>query len=198
MSGELATLSLNFISGEYRVVPYLPDLPTTPSLLPPNTTPLERAIEQTQAAFDPPAIVPTLWNAATCPPAVLPYLAWALSADEWDHEWPEDIKRAVIAESQLIHQRKGTPWAIRRAMTALGHPDAELLERTDGWATFRIKINQPITISNAVMLKRMLEAVKRNCIKLSAIDFTGATLRHNGFARHDGSYTRGVVETQLT
>ena len=189
-----------------------------PSLLPPSSTVLERAIEQTQARFSPAMIVPTLWNAESCPTKILPYLAWALSVDEWDHGWSDAKKRAVILESRTIHQHKGTPFAIRRALTSIGHPDAELIERADcvrrdgsarhngihhragqaGWATFRIILHRPVTIDQAQQIKRLLAAVKRNCVHLVAIDFSRATLRRNGTAARTGAYTRGVVADQLT
>ena len=191
---------------------------TVPSLLPPSSTPLERAIEQTQAQFLPPLYVPTLWNADTCPAAFLPYLAWALSVDEWDHGWSVEKKRAVIKESRFIHQHKGTPSAIRRALASIGQPDAELIERADcikrngtakhngwhhrfgrgGWATYRILLKRPVTIDQAQQIKRLLAAVKRNCIQLIAVDFSRATLRRNGYASRNGTYTRGVVADQLT
>lgn len=191
---------------------------TVPSLLPPSSTPLERAIEQTQARFAPRQIVPTLWHAASCPASVLPYLAWALSVDEWDHGWSETKKRAVIGEARAIHQHKGTPFSIRRSLSAIGHPDAELIERADcirrdgrakhnglhhragqaGWATFRVVLHRPVTIDQAQQIKRLLAAVKRNCVHLVAIDFSRATLRRNGIAARSGAYTRGIVADQLT
>ena len=190
---------------------------TVHSLLPPSSTPLERAIEQTQARFAPARIVPALWNAADCPVSVLPYLAWALSVDEWDNGWSETKKRAVIEEARAIHLHKGTPSAIRRALASIGHPDAELIERADcirrdgsarhnglhrrkgqaGWATFRIILHRPVTIDQAQQIKRLLAAVKRNCVHLVAIDFSRATLRRNGTAARSGAYTRGVVADQL-
>ena len=188
------------------------------SLLPPASTPLERAIEQTQARFAPALRIPALWNAETCPPDFLPYLAWALSVDEWDQGWSIEKKRAAIREARFIHERKGTPSAIRRALAALGQPDAELIERADcirrdgsarhdgrhhrygrdGWATFRIILHRPVTIDQAQQIKRLLAAVKRNCVHLVAIDFSRATLRRNGTAARTGIYTRGVVADQLT
>lgn len=192
---------------------------TVPSLLPPAATPLERAIEQTQAVrLDLAAIVPTLWNAATCPAALLPHLAWALSVDEWDNGWSIEKKRTVIAEARYIHQHKGTPSAIRRALASIGQPDADLIERTDcikrdgsrkhngwhrrfgrgGWATYRINLKRPVTIDQAQQIKRLLAAVQRNCVHLVAIDFSRATVRRNGTAARNGAYTRGVVADQLT
>ena len=104
---------------------------TVPSLLPPLTTALERAIEQTQGRFAPAQSVPGLWNADTCPEDFLPYLAAALSVDEWSHGWPVEKKRAVVREAIYIHEHRATPAAIRRALSAHGHPDAELIERAD-------------------------------------------------------------------
>lgn len=189
------------------------------SLLPPASTPFERAMEATPAArlAALPAVVSSLWKADTCPAPLLPYLAWAVSVDEWDERWSDDRKRAVIRESRLIHQQKGTPAAIRRALASLGQPDAGIIERGDyirhngtalrngvhlrkghgGWPTYRIVLRRPVTIDQAHQIKRLLASVKRNCIVLTAIDFKQALLRHNGMAKRDGTYTRGVVATSI-
>lgn len=188
-------------------------------LLPPQSTTLERAVDQSAAArlAALPAVVSSLWNADTCPPAMLPYLAWALSVDEWDETWSIERKRAVIRESRLIHQQKGTLAAVRRALASIGQGDALVIERGDyihrngvalrdgthrrrgsgGWATYRVVLREPITIDQAQRIKRLLSAVQRNCITLTAIDFRKATLRRNGQARRNGSYTRGLVNTSI-
>jgi phage tail P2-like protein len=57
----------------------------------------------------------------------LPWLAWALSVDTWDSDWPESTKRSLIANSVQIHKTKGTVSAIERVMDALG-VTAELRE----------------------------------------------------------------------
>lgn len=41
----------------------------------------------------------TLWDPESCPVELLPYLAWALSVERWDKNWPEETKRKVIRES---------------------------------------------------------------------------------------------------
>lgn len=188
------------------------------TLLPPASTPLERRLAGTLGRFEPPAVVPTLWNPDTCPPSVLPYLAWSLSVDEWDNGWSIEKKRTVIKEARKIHQEKGTVAAIRRALASIGQPDAEIIERADcvrrngtakrnglrrrgglaAWATRRIVLKRPVTVDQAVLIKRLLEAVGRNCVHTIAIDYSQASLRRNGTAKRDGSYTRGVVKTSLT
>jgi phage tail P2-like protein len=99
------------------------------SLLPPNASPQERAIEQSAerlGAVDVP--VGKLWDPKSCPVSLLPWLAWALSVDEWRSDWPESTKRAVVAASLGVHAHKGTVWALRRALEAAGYPQARIAE----------------------------------------------------------------------
>lgn len=189
------------------------------TLLPPSATAFERALDQSAGARIAalPSLVASLWNADTCPAILLPYLAWALSVDEWNDDWGEDWKRAVIKESRLIHQQKGTLAAIRRALAAIGQPDATIIERGNyvrrngvalrdgsrqrmgagGWSTYRVVLNSPTTVDQAQQIKRLLAAVQRNCITLTAIDFRAATIRRNGAHLRNGAYTRGVVNTTI-
>lgn len=91
-------------------------------LLPPNSTDLERTYADIggEMSLDP-EILATLWDAAACPLPNLPWLAWALSVDEWDATWDESIQRRVIAQTIEIHRLKGTVAAVEKAMSALGH-----------------------------------------------------------------------------
>ncbi|MHB2246440.1 phage tail protein I [Pseudomonas fitomaticsae] len=100
------------------------------SLLPLNSTPLERGIE---AAFAETTLIPlrTLYNPDTCPVHLLPHLAWAWSVDRWDPAWPEPVKRAAIKASFYIHKHKGTIGALRRVVEPLGY----LIEVQEWWQT---------------------------------------------------------------
>lgn len=87
-------------------------------LLPPNASPLERAMV---GAFDSvladvPVAIDRLWNPATCPLALLPWLAWGLSIDLWDADWDETTKRAAIADAIQFQRRKGTPASLRTVL----------------------------------------------------------------------------------
>ncbi|MDO5562509.1 MAG: phage tail protein I, partial [Synergistaceae bacterium] len=62
------------------------------------------------------------WNPDTCPANLLPWLAWAFHADDWNDEWPEGVKRAVVRDSLEMHRRKGTVWAVKRALANVGYP----------------------------------------------------------------------------
>lgn len=95
-------------------------------LLPPNSTAQERAISN---ALDRqiPVLVRHLWDAERCPVELLPWLAWAMSVDEWNSDWTEEQKREAIKASVQVHQQKGTVGAVRTALAALGY-DIDLTE----------------------------------------------------------------------
>lgn len=100
------------------------------SLLPLNSTALERAVEVASVEL---TDVPlrTLYNPDTCPAHLLYQLAWAWSVDRWDEEWPEAVKRSVIRSSFFIHSRKGTIGALRRVVEPFGY----LIEVVEWWQT---------------------------------------------------------------
>ena len=90
------------------------------SILPGNLPALEHALEKQEervTGLDIP--IERLWNPETCPEPALPYLAWALSVDVWDPDWSTELKRQVIAAAPELHRIKGTPKAVKYALTAL-------------------------------------------------------------------------------
>ena len=124
-----------------------------------------------------------LWNPDTCPPNLLPYLAWAWSVDRWDSAWPESTKRAVVAASQYVHRHKGTIGAIRRVVEPLGY----LIKIIEWWktgeapGTFRLDVgvlDTGITEEMYNELERMIADAKpcsRHLIGLSInLDANGA------------------------
>ena len=97
------------------------------SLLPPNATSGERALEQAMRAGIDLSAVGTLWNPATCPADVLPFLAWGLAISHWDADWSEAEKRAAIADAIPFHQRKGTRAAVEEILARF-HPLLAIVE----------------------------------------------------------------------
>jgi len=92
----------------------------TDTLLPPNATKAETAIELAAARIgDVPVPVKAVWDPATCPENALPFLAWAFSVDRWDVTWPLAVKRQVVAAAIQVHRVKGTIGAIEDALAAL-------------------------------------------------------------------------------
>lgn len=100
------------------------------TLLPPNTTPLEQRIAVTTGIISElPSPLRELWNPATIPAELLPYLAWALSIEEeWRFARSDQERRTLVATSIDLHRYKGTPYAVRRGMQLLGFRDAEIIE----------------------------------------------------------------------
>lgn len=105
----------------------------SPSLLPDQATSAERAVSEAVAARLSAITTPLrqLWDPETCRADLLPWLAWALSVDDWDPTWPEATQREAIAESIEIHRRKGTPWAVKQSLVRLGFRNVEILEGTN-------------------------------------------------------------------
>lgn len=108
--------------------------PIAAAILPPESTPLERAllsVELASLAEVDPALIATIWNPWTCPAILLPWLAWALSVDIWSDDWSEIEKRREIALSPMLHRLKGSVWAVKTAAERLGLP----IELTEWWET---------------------------------------------------------------
>ncbi|MBV4534136.1 phage tail protein I [Pseudomonas sp. SWRI107] len=113
------------------------------SLLPLNSTQLERAVEY---ATDEVTDVPlrTLYSPDTCPAHLLYQLAWAWSVDRWDDTWSETVKRSVIRSAFFVHAYKGTIGALRRVVEPFGY----LIEINEWWelqppgprGTFALKV----------------------------------------------------------
>lgn len=89
------------------------------ALLPPNSTPLERAVASA-CANDLPVPIRDIWDVDNCPDNLIPWLGWALHVDGWDEAATIEQKRSAIRDAVLLHRKKGTPWALKRALAKLG------------------------------------------------------------------------------
>lgn len=115
------------------------------SLLPPNSTDLERKIAEVgKSAFDLPSIC-IIKDIDHVPSQFLQFIAWQKSVDFWDENWQEELKRKVIKESRNSHRLKGTTAAIKRALEPFGY-EVKIIEwfqvepkLTPG--TFKLEIN---------------------------------------------------------
>jgi len=133
-------------------------------LLPFNALPAERAMSLSTARVgEVPVVIGDLYNPATCPSALLPWLAWAESVDEWDSNWTEAQKRAVIAASRAVHEKKGTIGALRLAIEALGSDITveewfEQVPPGDPY-TFRVMLIIDQEVTNAAAIERIERVV---------------------------------------
>ena len=91
------------------------------SLLPPNATATEQALETTtKRTTDLPVNLRNLWNPNTCPVQFLPWLAWTLSLDSWQPYWSEAVKRERIRRAVEIQRHKGTVRSVRDVVSSFG------------------------------------------------------------------------------
>lgn len=114
------------------------------TLLPPSSTAWMRSTEAATARLSGITVaIRTLWTPTTCPVDLLPYLAWALSVDRWDKDWPAERKIAVIQRSYWLHRRKGTRAAVRRVIEDMGFSAtfAEWFDVGDEPGTFRLEVD---------------------------------------------------------
>lgn len=139
------------------------------TLLPPNSTPLERNLAITGAQIEAvdTSVIVQVTRADVAPVEFLPYLAWEVSVDRWSDSWPEETKRKVIADSFFVHKRKGTIASLRRVVEPFGY----LLKVVEWFnevppaprGTFKLDIgvnNSGITDEIYAELERLIEDTK--------------------------------------
>lgn len=142
------------------------------TVLPSHSTHLERALEQASLWVIRNSEIVDIWNAGTAPERFLPWLAWSVSVDYWDSNWPVEIKREVILRSHVIHRLKGTRGAVRRALLAMGF-NTEIVEwfeaggtgeeytfRIDAYADDIFSAGYHIDLALVERLKRVIGHVK--------------------------------------
>ncbi len=97
------------------------------SLLPPNSTQLERNLTEVgKDAFELPSIR-VIKDIDQVPAQFLPFIAYQKSVDYWDDSWQDALKRKVIQSSKEQHKIKGTAAAIKRALEPFGY-EVKLIE----------------------------------------------------------------------
>lgn len=121
------------------------------NLLPPNATVHEIALAEISTRYLMPIDIPKLWNIDLCPVDLLPWLAWALSVDEWQDSWSETVKRAVIKAAYRVHSIKGTPAAIKLALRSIGYPNVEIIEHDMHYYDGVYQYDGAISYGNALM-----------------------------------------------
>lgn len=130
------------------------------TLLPPSASAWMRGAEAATAKLSGITVaIRTLWTPTACPVDLLPYLAWALSVDRWDKNWPAEKKIASIQQSYWLHRRKGTRAAVRRVIADMGFTAtfAEWFETGDEPGTFRLEVG----VSEAGLTDKTLNELNR-------------------------------------
>lgn len=136
-------------------------------LLPPNARAGDRALSVAVArAADVPVTFPMLWDPASCPMSLLPWLAWGLSVDVWDADWSEATKRRMVAEAIERQRRKGSVAAVQEILDAfdVGLTLHEWFDPDVQGQPFTFEVRLPIeggeTVT-AVFIEKVLDQVAR-------------------------------------
>lgn len=149
---------------------------------------------------------------------LLSTLAWHFSLT---HEWLWKLAESLTAKRELLkiaiklHQKKGTPWAIRNIIRALGFGEVDIIEGlsiryrdgtyhrngikrhgfgSENWACYRIIFHEPLTNDIAELLKKTIPEYAPERCQLVSLDYRAAAMRHNGKIKYrNGQYNRGEV-----
>lgn len=154
------------------------------SLLPANATELERAVEQlvVDQLGDIDTPLRDVWSPENCPEHLLPWLAWALSIDSWDANWPVHVRRARIAAAIAVQRRKGTAQSVIDVVASFGGNVVfrEWFEQDPPGTphTFQLSISlggQSGGAPSAGFISQVIDEVARTKPVRSHFDFTVAT-----------------------
>lgn len=148
------------------------------SLLPPNSTTAERALEQAnnKPVIDVPLRIQEVKNPDQCPMNLLPWLAWEYGVDFWDPAWSAEQKRQTVKDAAYIHKHRGTSGAVRRSLGAVGYPTKVIEWFEDAPKaepySFRIEIYSTSPISGDLyqQIHRQVNHAKNLRSYLTAID----------------------------
>jgi len=185
------------------------------NLLPPNATDLEKNIDAVgQQSSSLPVDIETIGNPEQAPADFLPWIAWALSVDEWFPDWSDTQKRNAIESAYEIHKIKGTPASIKRILALLGYGDATVVEGGGGftlngdvslngdrqlgdgnlsWAEYQVFLTSPVTIKTAAQIRRILNSTAPARCRLAELNFTQALNELDGSWQLNGEYSLGVA-----
>lgn len=175
------------------------------TLLPPSASAWMRSAEAATAKLSGITVaIRTLWTPTACPVDLLPYLAWALSVDRWDKNWPAERKIAAIQHSYWLHRRKGTRAAVRRVIEDMGFSAtfAEWFDVGDEPGTFRLEVDvnevglTPKTLDELNRLIGDAKPVSRHLAQLT-ISTSATAMAWIGAGVFDGEvvtvYPRGYI-----
>ncbi|QQQ17745.1 phage tail protein I [Brevundimonas vitis] len=109
------------------------------TLLPPNATPLEAALERALARRldELPTPIRDAWDADTIALDTLPWLAWAVGRRTWNADWPEAVRRAIVRDAIITARRLGTVQSVLDVIELVGGSQAfgGELDLVEWWQT---------------------------------------------------------------
>lgn len=131
--------------------------------------------------------------------AELDDLAWELNVPWYESTAPVEVKRAIIKDSDITHQRLGTKWAVESVIEAyFGDGSIEEWFQYSGEpGHFRVLSSNP-TINNERLTEflALLDKIKRASAKLDVIiiSSSGEAVLSIGVGFHDVGWNRWRVD----
>ncbi len=144
-------------------------------------------------------ILGELYDPNRCPAAALPWLAHQLGVlDEgWLLATSEAARRDLVRQALALQAKRGTAWAMRQALAAIGWSGLTIVERSSHWAKFKVTQplpQQPVTKDQVTRILAVIERWKPARCLLESLEFVlsftsavpGVGPRYDGQHLHDG------------
>jgi len=145
------------------------------------------------------SVVANLYDPATCHSAALPFLAhqFGVLDEGWALATSDAARRFFVAQALSLQAKRGTAWAMRQALAAIGWPGLTIVERSSHWAKFKVTQPlppQPVTQDQVTRIMAVIERWKPARCVLEAVEFAiafdsavpGVGPRHDGQHLYDG------------
>lgn len=184
------------------------------NLIPSHYTEREKRLELVGAASSD-RIMSELWSGRLHDPAIckanfLFALGQYYGVEYWWQNISEDEHRALIAAFPTIKRRRGTLWAVMKAVNVID-PNAHVIEgdyqiRYDGsanydgtyqngnathWADYVVIASRAMVNTQAEQLRRLVESVAPARSNLLRIDYTRTPAIYDGTIHYSGNYNYG-------
>ena len=144
-------------------------------------------------------IIGDLYNPDKCPAVVLPFMAhqFGVLDESWALATSEAARRNLVKHAFALQAKRGTAWAMRQALAAIGWPGMTIVERSSHWAKFKVTQPLPQQAVTKDHVMRILAVVERwkpaRCL-LESLEFVlsfasevpGTGPRHDGQHLYNG------------
>jgi phage tail P2-like protein len=171
---------------------------TPPSIADQRTLALVALLDRLDAL--PLGVLENLYDPDLCHEAALPLLAreFGVLDEAWTLAGTVAARRSLVRQALQLQMRRGTPWALKQALAAVGWPGMQIVERSSHWAKF--KVVQPLggravpqaeldrllpTIDAWKPARCVLESIEFGVVFESSVPGTGP--HHDGVYVHDGA-----------
>lgn len=169
-------------------------------LLPPNAKPSELALEATHAERieSLPVPIKQIQRPFLTPRKYIPWLAWDKGVTWWEDDWTDIQKRDVIRSAAEVNKRRGTPGALKRALSATDI-SIDVIEwfQVEPKAppyTFGIKINGFASGEDLINIRNLIKDTKNVRSFLSSISINPQEVTGEFFV---GGAITGTVTTYM-